>query len=213
MIELRLPVFCYITDRKNSPIPLLDALQRAVDAGVDWIQLREKDLPARDLLELALETKKMTIGRPVKILVNDRLDVALAADLDGVHLPASSLPVSSIREAARRHPLMIGVSTHSFEELLCAARAGASYATFGPVFPTPSKTAYGEPCGLAEFQQAARLAPIPVLALGGVNAGNVLACLQAGAGGIAAIRLFQDPLIDIKALVTRLRAGDLPGKT
>jgi thiamine-phosphate pyrophosphorylase len=208
-MEIGFPVLCYITDRKNSPLPLLDSLRRGIDAGVDWIQLREKDLSARDLWALALETRGIVAGRPVRIIINGRLDVALAAGVEGVHLPASSLPVSRVREKIGDRPFLIGVSTHSPEEVLTAARSGASYVTFGPVFPTPSKAMYGPPRGLAELQQAAASVSIPLLALGGVESGNVLACLQAGARGIAAIRLFQDPEIDLQELFSGLRTDSL----
>lgn len=168
-------------------------VERLLARGIDYIQIREKDLSVRDLYELACQIKELARHGKTRILVNDRLDVALAAGLDGIHLGGTSVEVGAIRRLLAGSPMQIGVSTHSVEEVRLAAQAGADYVTFGPVFPTPSKAAFGAPQGIDKLREAAEAVQIPVLALGGIHPGNVQICLDAGAAGIAAIRLFQDP--------------------
>ncbi len=184
------PLLCYITDRKQlpggDPLPVIRA---AIAAGVDLIQIREKDLATRPLLDLARAAVAIARGTVTRILVNDRLDVALAAGAAGVHLGTESLPVDAVRS---HYPdLLIGASTHNREEITRAARGGANFAVFGPVFETPSKRQYGPPVGLDALREAVKAAKIPVLALGGVTLQNAKSCLEAGAAGIAAITLFQ----------------------
>jgi thiamine-phosphate pyrophosphorylase len=130
------------------------------------------------------------------VLVNDRLDVALAAGADGVHLPALSFPAAEAREAVRRRGLndfIIGVSTHSLAEAVTAEEGGADFIVSGPVYDTPSKRAYGPPIGIESFAEICRSVNIPVLALGGIDLTNYQEVLRRGAAGIAAIRLFADP--------------------
>src|SRR5262249_10949744 len=193
----RRPLFCLITDRKilkaNSEDETADALAalcaRAARAGVDLIQIREKDMPTNRLCALVEAVLKATEGTGAKILVNDRADAALACGAHGVHLPSDSIPI----DAARRFlgdDLIIGVSTHSIEEAVQAGRSGADYALFGPVFDTPSKRAYGPPLGLDKLEDAVRSARLPILALGGIDASNIKDALERRAAGIAAIRLF-----------------------
>ena len=186
----RRPLLCYITDRKGlpgeDPLPIIE---QAGAAGIDLIQIHERDLPVRSLLALVEETVKRAGAGPTRILVNDRLDVAVAAGAAGVHLPARGFPVEEVR---RSYPeLLIGASTHNLEELRRAADGGADFAVFGPVFETPSKKAYGPPLGLEKLAEATRAVNIPVLALGGVTLENAADCLRAGAAGLAAISLFQ----------------------
>jgi len=183
---------CYITDRKLL-VPgasLRQAIARAVDAGADWIQIREKDLSARELFDLAREAVALAAPIGVKILINTRFDVALAAGAAGVHLPAGS-PAPERWRALMPPGFLIGVSCHTILELRAAETGGADYAVFGPVFPPLSKPSDLAPRGLAGLQQAARSVKIPVLALGGVTEENEAACLAAGAAGIAAISRFQ----------------------
>jgi thiamine-phosphate pyrophosphorylase len=187
---------------------LHDSIRRAVAAGAEWIQIREKDLDARALVELARFAVAETRAGSVRVLVNDRMDVALAAGAAGVHLGENSLPletVASWRRSAGRLDFLIGVSCHSLESARAAESGGADYIFFGPVFATPSKAAFGAPQGMERLRAVCASIRIPVLAIGGVNAENARACIAAGAAGIAAIRLFQDAL-DSAELAARLMA-------
>lgn len=163
--------------------------------GIDWIQIREKDLEARALVELVRFAVAETRSASTKVAVNDRLDVALAAGAAGVHLGENSLPVETVsewRRSAGRSEFRIGVSCHSLDSARAAERGGADYIFFGPVFATPSKAEFGSPQGIERLREVCAELQIPVLAIGGVSAENALACVEAGAAGIAAIRLFQD---------------------
>lgn len=186
----RRPLLYAITDRRalpgQDPLPFI---KRAVAARIDLIQVRERDLNTHDLLALVEAAVECARGRETRILVNDRLDVALAAGAAGVHLPAHGLPAGAVRQ---RYPeLIIGASTHNLDELRRAEEGGADFAVFGPVYETPSKKEFGPPVGLDKLAQAARTTKLPVLALGGVGRKNAGGCLAAGAAGIAAISLFQ----------------------
>ncbi len=200
----RRPLLYYITDRKALPgEDLLPIVEHAIAAGIDLIQIRERDLPVRNLLALVEEAVKRAGAGPTRILVNDRLDVAVAAGAAGVHLPARGFPVDEVR---RSYPeLLIGASTHNLEELRRAADGGADFAVFGPVFETPSKKAYGPPVGLDKLAEAVRAVNIPVLALGGVTLENAADCLRAGAAGLDAISLFQQSA-DLRETINQLRA-------
>lgn len=176
-------------------------------AGVDYVQIREKQLASAALFELCCHARRSTAGSATRLLLNRRFDIALAAGLHGVHLPADGLPVAAVRRAAPPG-FLIACSCHSPAEL--AAAAGADFCVFGPVFPTPSKLSYGPPLGLEALRQACRASPVPVVALGGIAESQVPSCLQAGAAGIAAIRLFQPG----PAVVGRLRhLGTEAGET
>ncbi len=163
----------------------LPLLVRAAEAGVDWIQIREKHLRPRDLMALGRELRVATAHTPVKILLNERFDLALAAGLDGVHLPNSSLPPARVRPLVPPS-FLIGLSCHAPAEV--AAAHGADFCVLGPIFPTPSKAA-ASPLGLPALATACRT-HCPVLALGGVAWTNAADCLAQGAVGIAGIRLF-----------------------
>jgi thiamine-phosphate pyrophosphorylase len=195
----------YITDRQHCPIPLLDNIKRVIDSGVDFIQIREKDLSARELLLLATNARGLCGRHQSRILINDRLDVALAADLNGIHLGQGSIEPCQIHDTLPGQDLLIGVSTHSLTEIAEAQKHGATFVTFGPVFFTPSKAKYGNPVGLDLLKKACHSTNIPVFALGGVDMSNYLDCLTHGAAGIAAIRLFQDLNIPISRVVREVR--------
>jgi len=198
---------CYITDRHAlEPKPLLPVIQKAIEAGVDIIQIREKDLPTRELFELVRATvdSARAQGGGSRVVVNDRLDIALAAGAAGVHLGGQSMPPNAVRASTLKGFLM-GVSCHSLDDALKAEAAGADYVLLGPIFETPSKLAYGPPLGLDKLRQVAGSAKVPVLALGGISVERVKACIEAGASGVAGIRLFQD-CNDLMDRVRELRA-------
>jgi thiamine-phosphate pyrophosphorylase len=178
----------YITDRRAqgwSKAELLDCIARNVRAGVDYIQIRERDLSARERFELTLQAVQLAQGFATRILVNDRADIALAAGAHGVHLRSNSISPDRLREILPQ-PYLIGVSCHSLQEVQEAQ--GADFLVFGPVFESLGK---GPAQGLAALAQVVAASQVPVLALGGVNQDNAASCIGQGAAGIAAIRLFQ----------------------
>ena len=239
---LSVPILCYVTDRHSvvsteifearQPFDackiLLEKVAAAAAFGVDWIQIREKDLSAKECSALTHEAVRIatsplqdsaakasssarteaTIEKVcTRILVNDRLDVALAAQAGGVHLGEKSLPPEEAQRLVKtldRKDFLIGVSCHSLKAAKAAEHGGADYLFFGPVFVTPSKAAYGAPQGLKRLAEICRAVAVPVLAIGGITLENAADCLSAGASGIAAIRLFQDAP-DITAVIRTLR--------
>jgi thiamine-phosphate pyrophosphorylase len=185
-------IHCYVTDRGSLPagVALIDTIARHLADGIEWIQIREKDLSARDLFDLVRQALSLPNPHGSKILVNTRVDVALAAGAAGTHLPAGS-PAPRAWRAFTPPEFLIGVSCHTLDELRAAQDQGADYAVFGPVFSPRSKATSLEPRGIEGLAQAVRAARIPVLALGGITAANAEDCVQAGAAGIAAISLYQ----------------------
>jgi len=176
-----------ITDRMQTagrtlPAVVADALR----GGLRAVQLREKDLPAAQLFELAIVLRQLTREYGARLLINDRIDIALAADADGVHLGKAGLPIAEARRILGGDRL-IGYSAHSAVEALQAQHDGADFVTLGPVYPTPSKAIYGEPLGTGVLTAAARMTGIPVFALGGVKQATVTEVISAGAHGIALI--------------------------
>jgi len=171
----------YVTDRRQADV--LSCAERAVSNGIEMIQVREKDLSAQELYELVSNIRDITAGSKTRLLVNDRLDVALAAEIDGVHLPANGLPPARVRRFVKQ----LGVSVHTIEEAITAEKAGADFVVFGPVFDSPGKTAVG----VEPLKRVVSSVHIPVLAIGGVTIANSSEVVAAGAAGIAGIRLFQ----------------------
>ncbi|HEY2108357.1 MAG TPA: thiamine phosphate synthase, partial [Candidatus Acidoferrales bacterium] len=220
------PIICYVTDSKALPADktastppnkaLLDTIRAAAAAGVDWVQIREKGLATRDLFELVREAVALAPEAPgptqshsIKVIVNDRLDVALGAGAAGVHLGHASAPAGEVvrwcRAGNAPPDFLIGVSCHSLEGAREAESAGASYTYFGPIYETPSKIPFGKPHGVGELAQVAKAVRIPVIAIGGINESNAVECIRAGAAGIAAIRMIQDAA-DSTALKTAIEA-------
>ena len=172
---------CYVTDRRQGDV--IAYAQRAIADGVDMIQIREKDLTARQLLELVAKVRDLAAGTPTRVLVNDRLDVALASGINAVHLPANGLPPAEVRPLVK----VLGVSTHTLQEAIDAERACSDFILFGPIFDTPGKAAVG----IGKLREITSRLSIPVLAIGGITSENTQQVLDAGARGIAGIRLFQ----------------------
>lgn len=175
-----------ITDRKQTKLPLPEAVRLALKGGVRAIQLREKDLPIRELLALAEEIRKSTNEFGAKLFINDRVDIAVAVDADGVHLGHQSMPPEAVRKIVGKR-MLIGVSTHNAAEAKAAEQGGADFITFGPVYPTPSKMKYGPPAGGDALCDVKGRINIPVFGLGGIKGDNIHTVLQAGADGIAMI--------------------------
>jgi len=222
---LRAPILCYVTDRKSLTSELddrnealLKRVATAAAAGIDWIQIREKDLLAKELSSVTREAVAQTKqiyernGQAARILVNERLDVAYSEGAGGVHLGEQSLAVVDVSkwlaakaDLTEHDKFLVGVSCHSVQAAVSAARDGADYIFFGPVFATPSKEALGQPQGLQRLAEVCSSVEIPVLAIGGITHDNACDCIGEGAEGVAAIRLFQDAE-DVAAVVTELRA-------
>jgi thiamine-phosphate pyrophosphorylase len=201
-LKFPLPSLYPITGGKTTPqttpddpkfSAILELVQAAVNAEVPLFQIREKMLPGRVLYDLVLRAVSIAQGSVTKLLVNDRADIARAAGADGVHLTTHSLPAAVVRSAFGPE-FLIGVSSHSLEEAQAARDGGADFVVFGPVFETESKRVFGPPQGSDKLREVTReLNEFPVFAIGGITFDNIAACLEAGAAGIAAIRLFSDP--------------------
>ncbi len=203
----RRPITCYVTDRRQlQGMSLLACVGRAIRWGTDFVQIREKDLPDRELYELTRKALSLARGTRCRILINGRADIALAAGAHGVHLPSTGLRIRDLHLLLRRG-LIFGVSAHNLREAVGAAEQGAHYLLLGPVNPTQSKPAYGPPLGLVQFQRICAKVPIPVLALGGIQADSILPALTAGAAGIAGISLFQGDMKQLNAARRELLAG------
>jgi thiamine-phosphate pyrophosphorylase len=206
-------IVCYVTDRKilagdTSVAALLDKIRASMAAGVDWVQIREKDLPTRELVALA---RGAVAAGSARVIINDRVDVALAAGAAGVHLGHASVPAREVvrwcRAGNAPGDFLIGVSCHSLEGAREAQDAGASYTYFGPIYETPSKIPFGVPHGVKELAAVCEAVKIPVIAIGGVNESNAAECLRAGAAGIAAIRMVQGApdAVTLKQMLEKIR--------
>ena len=176
-----------ITDRNSTAgSPLVSVVRQALDGGVRAIQLREKDLNGRELFALAKGLRNITSEYGARLIINERLDIAMAVEADGVHLGAASLPVAEARRLLGKNRL-IGYSAHSAEEACQAEAAGADFMTLGPVYFTPSKSEYGAPLGIGKLAEVTAMVSIPVFAIGGVKNSSIPETMAAGAAGIAVI--------------------------
>jgi len=171
---------------------ILQLIEAAVAAELSLIQIREKQLSTRVLYEVVVKGAALTRGTQTSLLVNDRLDVALTASADGVHLASASMSAADVRKLCPAE-FLIGVSTHSLVEAKAARDDGTDFVLFGPVFETESKKGFGPPQGLEKLKEvSSELGALPVLAIGGVTVEKSAECFRAGASGVAAIRLFGD---------------------
>ena len=201
--------FCLylITDRGQSGgRDLLTVVEEALSGGVRGVQLREKALSSLEYFELAREMRDLTARYGARLLINDRVDIALAVGADGVHLPEAGLPLSVARELLGPAKL-IGVSCHSLDMALHAEQRGADFITFGPVWFTPSKARYGEPIGVAALAEAVQTLSVPVFALGGVNRERVPELLATGIHRVAlisAILAAPVPRVEAEAFISLL---------
>jgi thiamine-phosphate pyrophosphorylase len=199
------PSLVLVTDRNaTAGRDLGDVVAAALDAGLPAVQLRDRDLPGRPLLALAECLRGLTERAGALLLVNDRVDVAVAVGADGVHLGGASMPVEVARRLLPVHAL-VGVSTHAVREV---ATVTADFAFFGPVHATPSKAAFGPPQGVARFREAIAAARIPVIAIGGITRVHIPDLLAAGAAGVAVIRAIlsaEDPGRATRALLGAVR--------
>jgi thiamine-phosphate pyrophosphorylase len=178
-------------------------VQAALDGGLTAVQLREKDLSGRALHALASQLREATARAGASLFVNERVDVAASVGADGVHLGGGALPVDVARTLLPRGAL-VGQSVHATDE---AASSAADFVFFGPVFDTPAKRAFGAPQGIGRLRDAVRAAHAPVMAIGGVDAGNVAQVRSAGAAGVAVIRAIlgaSDPADATRALLDAL---------
>lgn len=193
-LQLPRPIVYPITSGTTTTqtIPdLLRFVQAVVNEQFPIVQIREKSLPGRVLYELTVHAVAITRGSQTRLLVNDRVDIALAAGADGVHLTARSLPANVVRNICGPD-FLIGVSTHSLAEAQVAKATGADFVVFGPVFDTELKRTFGEPQGLDKLRDVtSTLGEFPVIAIGGITDDNIAACISVGASGIAGISLFR----------------------
>jgi thiamine-phosphate pyrophosphorylase len=201
-----------ITDRRQTAgRPLTDVVRAALQGGVRAVQLREKDLPDDELLELAGNLRRLTREFGAHLLINSRLDICRAVDADGVHLGITGISVGEARRALGDR-LLIGYSAHSLAEACSVQAVGADFVTFGPVFQTPSKVVYGEPVGLDRLKEACEALTIPVFALGGIKQNSIAGIMAAGARGVAlisAIIAASDPLAAASSLLQTIEQYDI----
>jgi thiamine-phosphate pyrophosphorylase len=176
-----------ITDRhRTNGRHLIDVVHTALEGGVRAVQLREKDLSSSELYRLAVELRRLTFDYNARLIINDRPDIAKSVEADGVHIGAKSLPVPVVRQIMGQDKI-VGYSAHKIDEAKQAEANGADFLTFGPLFLTASKSAYGSPCGVTKLKEAAAALKIPVSALGGISLTNISEALSANVQGIAVI--------------------------
>jgi thiamine-phosphate pyrophosphorylase len=181
-----------VTNRKRTKRPMTDTVEMALAGGVDAVQLREHDLSAREIYDLALKLRAITRAAGAALIVNQRLDVALAVGADGVHLGWRSLSPADVRKLAGKD-FLIGLSCHDGPQIHSAEATGANYALLGPVFRTPSKEGLVHTIGLGPLKNLVAGAKIPILAIGGITPANAPKVMKTGVAGLAAIAALIDP--------------------
>jgi thiamine-phosphate pyrophosphorylase len=178
--------FMVITDRKMCGEKNLTGIIKSCSAaGVKAFQLREKDLTSVELLNLANHLRKVIRQNDSYLLINDRLDIALLAQADGIHVPVSGVEANKLRKFSKQ--MLLGRSVHSVMQAKEAQKNGFDYILFGPVFRTPAKVKYGKPQGIEKLREICESVSIPVFAVGGINPARARKCIDAGAWGVAAI--------------------------
>jgi thiamine-phosphate pyrophosphorylase len=196
------PLVMMVTDRQRIGGELLDNIRRGVRAGVDLIQLRERGLEDVDLVAMAAQIRRETAGTPARLVINDRIDVALAAGADGVHLPARAVSGTRVR-AIVPSGFLVGRSVHSTEEAVGAAAEGCDYVVFGTVFESAGKPAGHAVAGIEALSRVCAAVSMPVLAIGGITVDRVAEVVRAGAVGVAGIGLFATE--DEREMIERVR--------
>jgi thiamine-phosphate pyrophosphorylase len=197
-----------VTDRSQThgqDLPWV--LERALEGGVGAVQLREKDLGGKELFLLAEATRRLTQRYRALLFINDRIDIALAVEADGVQLGKACLPIVAARRLLGAHK-MIGASTHSLEEAWAAEQSGADFVLFGPIFLTPSKISYGEPQGLAALKEIVEKIALPVYAIGGIKPENIVETRDTGVRGVAlisAVMSARDPTEATRSILRALK--------
>jgi thiamine-phosphate pyrophosphorylase len=196
MVPRVLPRLYLLTDRQQThQRPLISVVSEALEAGARMVQIREKDLETPQLIDLTQQLTPLITQHQGIVFLNDRVDLVLALDADGVHLRSDSLPIPVARRLLGKNKL-IGVSTHSIEDVRQAEVAGADFVVLGPIFETPSKQIYGPPLGLHTLELACKESHLPIFAIGGITPKQVPAVLSVGAHGIAVISaILQAPCI------------------
>jgi thiamine-phosphate pyrophosphorylase len=198
---------CFITERRASNLPYGDMVLRALNAGVRWVQYRDKDSTGREIYEESVRLRSITKDFGAALVVNDHPDIALAAEADGVHLGQDDLPLREARKILGKDTI-IGISTHTIEQAIAAQRGGADYIGFGPIFHTKTKNA-GTPKGTVMLREVRKHVSIPVVAIGGINISNIQTVIEAGADAVAVASaiLTGDIEKNIRAFMEILSAG------
>jgi thiamine-phosphate pyrophosphorylase len=205
---MRLDLYLVTDPDLTAGRPLLQVVAAALEGGVTAVQLRDKRAAPRDLLALGAEMRRIARRHQATFIVNDRVDLALALDADGVHVGAEDLPPLEARRLAPR-PRLVGVSAGTVQEAQSAERAGADYLGAGPVFATATKAyAAGEPIGLSGLAAIASAVSIPVVGIGGIDSGNASSVIEVGAAGVAVISAIvgaRDPEAAAREILSRVR--------
>ncbi|MBS1259487.1 MAG: Thiamine-phosphate synthase [Candidatus Scalindua arabica] len=202
--------FILITNRNICEAKLVDIISQAIDGGVETVQLREKDLSSVELYILAREIREITKKKGASLIINDRVDIALAVDADGVHLGWQSLDIEIVRKMIG-HDKLIGFSAHNLQEAEKAENSGADYVTISPIFDTASKDYSIEPLGTEIIGKIKEEIDIPVIALGGINENNISSVLENGADGIAVISAIlqsEDPMQSASRLYKEIKKNE-----